>query len=62
MQALKLPGFNLGRSASYNPGTLEQVDRLVEGYVRGLKLSDLMADPSLLVTAPEVELEDQGEY
>mgnify|MGYP004712710221 CR=1 FL=1 len=59
VQELGLPGFDLGKFTSYNPQAIEQVDRLVEGYTRGRKLADLVADPLLPVTTPESEQEEE---
>ena len=59
VQRLGLPGFDLGKFPSYNPLAVEQLDRLVEGYTRGRKLTDLVADPQLPVTTPETEQEEE---
>lgn len=60
VQALSLPGFDLVKFKDYNPKVAEQLDRLVEGYSRGRKLADLVADPSLPVTTPEQTPEGSG--
>nr|XP_027071576.1 uncharacterized protein LOC113696346 [Coffea arabica] len=59
VQGLGLPGFDLGNFPSYNPLAVEQLDRLVEGYTHGRKLTDLVADPLLPVTTPESEQEEE---
>nr|XP_027094937.1 uncharacterized protein LOC113714993 [Coffea arabica] len=59
VQGLGLPGFDLGNFPSYNPLPVEQLDRLVEGYTHGRKLTDLVADPLLPVTTPESEQEEE---
>nr|XP_027078650.1 uncharacterized protein LOC113701937 [Coffea arabica] len=59
VQGLGLPGFDLGNFPSYNPLAVEQLDRLVEGYMHGRKLVDLVADPLLPVTTPESEQEEE---
>ena len=61
VQAMNLPGFERGVWSDYNPGAVDQIDRLVAGYAHCRKLTDLVVDPSLPATSPEAEQEDQGE-
>ena len=61
VQALNLPRFDIGNFPNYNPRAVHQVDRLVEGYSRGYRPADLVANPMLPVTTPKPEQEEKGE-
>lgn len=61
IHVLNLPEFDLGQYPKYNSIAVDQLDRLVEGYSKGYKLADLVADPSLPISTLEEEWKGSGE-